>query len=121
MAALGKKYNWSVNQVVKIQHEGGRAPAGWSRTTPWDLYEASFNGVDLYNKDLNRFKWPFKHVGRHGHGADADIAEFIEAITLQNSYHAWLNVNPEKNNMSYYYFLIELADELYMRALYYVI
>jgi hypothetical protein len=97
--------------------DGGNGPQGWTKTTPWDIYKASFAGCDLYNKTLKRFNWPFMHKGAHGLAAESNIGDFIEAVVLQNSHHAWTSLRKDNENVTYYQFLIELSHELQTMAL----
>ena len=116
-SSLNKKYSWSTGQVVKVLRDGGRAPQGWTLTTPWDIYKVSFNGCDLFNKELRKFRWPFLHHAHNGLSAEENIADFIEAVALQNSFNAWTSLHESDESMSYYTFLIELSKELYQLAL----
>lgn len=101
---------------MKVLPNGGKAPKGWIKTTPWDVYKVSFNGVDLFNKGLRRFAWPFAHRGQHGLAAEGNISDFIEAVTLKNTVNAWTSLSEERENWSDYKILYSLSDQLYALA-----
>ena len=86
-------------------------------TTPWDVYKVSFNGCDLFNKSLRNFSWPYEHRAQHGVSAEENIADFVEALVLQNTFNAWQSLNKDNGNISYYEFLIILSNEIYNMAL----
>jgi hypothetical protein len=102
--------------VVKVIDSNGRAPDGWTITTPWDVYKASFNGCDLFNKELRHFRWPFEHRALNGLSAELNIADFIEAVSLENAFNAWTSLTEDNQNINYYDFMMDLSNELYMRA-----
>jgi len=65
---------------------------------------------------LRHFRWPFEHRALHGLSAELNIADFIEAVSLQNTFNAWASLTEDNNNINYYDFLMDLANELYLRA-----
>ena len=103
--------------MVKVVKNGGRAPQGWTLTTPWDLYKATFNSCDIFNKGLKQFRWPYQHKAHQGVSAEQNISDFIEAVILQNTFNAWTNLHEDDANMQPYSFLIQLSKELYQLAL----
>lgn len=101
---------------MKVLKNGGRAPNGWTKTTPWDIYKVAFNGCDLFNRNLRHFKWPFQHKAHDGVSAEENIADFIEAVVLQNSFNAWKSLHDDDGNLSIYQFLIDMSKDLYLMA-----
>jgi hypothetical protein len=116
-STLGKKYNWSIGQVVKVIPENGRQPDGWILSSPWEVYKVSFNGCDVFNKELRRFRWPFLRFAHNGLAAEGNISDFIEAVTLENTFNAWCSLKRANEETIAYDFLIELSNEPYSLAI----
>ena len=45
--------------------------------------------------------------------AEENIADFIKAVVLQNSFNAWKSLHDDDSNLSVYQFLIDLSKDLY--------
>ena len=110
------KYNLSYGFTEEtnqreIKKRGGEIPI-------YSYYKLMFNTCDHFNRSLHDRSWPYHRGGKGVKGDLGRINDFCMAVTLENTFNAWYDINNISDKQISFRNLCDiLSESLYLESL----